>query len=223
MKKVHASGGAVKGFTLIELLVVMGIIVAFAGAVGLSRRGPGDDALALRTARAQVVASLGWARDYALRHQVTVRILIQATPPPLGDAEKYLGSMQIVAEASPGGHEWEAVGEPVHLPRTVRVVPPAMSPTHVTAGVSWPEGPVAPLSRLSVSESFPVNGRVFGAAYSLGYEPDGRSSEAAPTVVLGLVQPAAGSFPRFVDPAATCRIVVRASGTPDLSEAGHGD
>ncbi len=212
-----------RGFTLIELLVVLGIIVAFAGILGLGARDSGRSGIVLQSAQAQVASLLQAARAHAVRHQVSTRLLVYATSPPVGDAQKYLRCVQIAAESTIDRDEWIAVSEPLLLPPTALVVPPVMPGTHLATGTLWLEGPFAPLSQLAEHALFVLNGANFGRAYSIAFAPDGRLATGAGELVFAIAQPSAYIFPRFSNPAAVRRIAVRASGALELSDDSHGD
>ena len=212
-----------RGFTLIELLVVLAIIVAFAGVLGLGARDSGRSGIVLQSAQAQVASLLQGARAHAARHQVSTRLLVYATPPPAGDAQKYLRCLQIAAESAVGRDEWIAVGEPLLLPPTALVVPPVMPGTHLAAGTLWPDGPSAPLSQLTEYAQCVLSGTDFGRVYSIAFTPDGRLATSVGELVFAVAQPSAYSFPRFSNPAAVRRITVRASGALQLSGDSHGD
>jgi len=197
---------------LIELLVVIGVIAIFTGVLGLGLHGSSSQGIALRSAQAQTAALLDAARNYAVLHQTPARLLIYATPPPLGDAEKYLRCFQIAIESPRDSGQWVAVGEPVVLSRTVAVIPPTMPENHLVPGVQWPTGSFAPLSLLMGPTDFALGGQDFGRAYSVEYAPDGRSTAGVQKLMLATVRPSPVSLACFDNPAAVRGIVLRSSG-----------
>jgi prepilin-type N-terminal cleavage/methylation domain-containing protein len=205
-----------RGFSLIELLVVMGIIVALAATFSFALRGSGSGGVALQSAQAELAAMLGGTRAQAVLHQTSARLLIYATPPPLGDAEKYLRCLQIAREEPPGSDQWIAGSDAAYLPRGIFIVPPAVPDTHLASGIIWPAGQFAPVSTLASPTGFVLGGRSFGDAYCVAYEPDGRADPDISKLALATAHISHGAVPRFDNPSAVRGVRLRPAGSIGL-------
>ena len=105
-----------RAFTLIELLVVIGLIALLVGGIGMALGGRGTDGAALAAAQNTVASLVGATRAQAALHQTTARLLVYASQPPGGDADKYLRYLQVVRLE---GGNWVATGNAVTLPSPV--------------------------------------------------------------------------------------------------------
>ena len=202
-----------RGFTLIELLVVMGIIVVLVGGTGFARRSNSASGVALQSAQTELAWLLGATRAQAVLHQTSARLLVYATPPPTGEAAKYLRCLQIVREEPSDSGQWNAVSDPIYLPSGIFIVPPVVSATHLVAGLTWPGGQFAPVSTLLGPDGVAVGGSDFGEAYYVEYNSDGRADPAVTKLAMATAQPSRDSFPRFDNPDAVRGIRLRPAGT----------
>jgi type II secretory pathway pseudopilin PulG len=159
-----------RAFSLLELLVVIGLIVLLTGAGALALAGRGGEGSALANAQSIVGSMVGAARAQAALHQTDARLVVYATLPPgaNADAAKYLRTLQVVRNETPGATrpQWVAVGNPITLPVPVCIVPPAPVPvTHLNAGVTWNNNAlIGPVSTLSVETGFFYRGQAAATA-----------------------------------------------------------
>lgn len=214
-------------FTLIELLVVMGLIALLVGGIGAALGGRGTDGVALSSAQNTLVGLVGAARAEAALHQTSARLLVYASPPPGGDADKYLRYLQVVRLE---GTTWIAAGNAVILPAPICVVPPSPVPTsHLRSGVTWDNnlatGPVSTLSRQTGftvrGQGTAVAGQTFGGTgggivYYLQFEPDGTVSSNPTTNATKLAVTTAvlanNALPQFNNASAVRGLFVRKTG-----------
>lgn len=215
-----------RAFTLLELLVAVSMIVALVVIVGTGLAGRGSDGAALVSAQNSLISLVGATRAQAALHGSTARLLVYASPPPGGDADKYLRYLQVVRDGSPGSNSaaWISAGLPVTLPPGVFVVPPAGVTT--TGGLTWnlntATGPISlfvnrTATRLSV-DGQPFGGPNGGLAFYLEYAPDGRvtpsfvGSASPPKLAVSTAEASANAAPRFNNANAVRGVLLRVSG-----------
>jgi prepilin-type N-terminal cleavage/methylation domain-containing protein len=212
-----------RGFSLIELLTVVGLIVILLAVVGTALTGRGGDGTALLAGQNTLQSLVSATRAQAALHQTTARLLVYATPPPGGDADKYLRYLQIVREEPAGSGTWIAADTATLLPRGVFIVPPANITT--TNGVSWntstANGPVSLFVARNAAVAPALTPSFGGAAgilaYHIEFTADGRATAsfvagtpprlAVATAVASLTAP-----PAFNNASAVRGVVIRPSG-----------
>ena len=91
-----------RAVTLLELLVAVSMIVVLVVVVGSGLAGRGSDGAALISAQNSLVSLVGATRAQAALHGSTARLLVYASPPPGGEADKYLRYLQVVRDVSAG-------------------------------------------------------------------------------------------------------------------------
>lgn len=200
------------GFTLVEQLVVMGLIVVLVGLLGTALNDRSSQGVGLQAAQATAAGMLRLARQEAVNHQVSVRLLVFVSPSSSDEAQIHLRGLQIVRADPMGSADWIAASELVFLPRTVCVVPPTLLPTQLCEGVLWPTGPGSPVSTLLGPERITVAGKDFGTAFYLQLLSDGKPDPATTELALATVRRSAGSLPRFDDPLAVRGLILRSTG-----------
>ena len=206
------------GFTLIELMMVVGLIALLVAALGLSLGDTGGNSLA--SAQKMIGGLVGSARAQAAVNQTEARVVIYATRPPSGDAEKYLRVLQVFRNEPFGSTTWVAVRSPIYLPRGVYVVPPSTAGL-LPAGVIWPVNP-APLSTLTAgfvlnSTSAPTGTTFNGATlFWMGYNADGSVNVtlgAQPFPKLAVATATlSNNLPAFNNPGSVRGVLIRPSG-----------
>lgn len=215
-----------RAFTLLELLIAVSMIVVLVVVVGSGLAGRGSDGAALVSAQNSLISLVGATRAQAALHGGTARLLVYASPPPGGDADKYLRYLQVVRDVSTGSNQpaWASAGLPVTLPTGVFIVPPAGVTT--TGGFAWNLNPATgPISlfvnrtatRLIV-DGQPFGGPTGGLAFYVEYAPDGRvtpsfvGSASSPKLAVSTAEASANAVPRFNNANAVRGVLLRASG-----------
>ncbi len=205
-----------RAFTLIELLVVIGLIVILVGGIGFSLGDTGGSSLA--SAQNTLASLCGAARAQAALHQTDARVVIYATRPPTGDAQKYLRLLQVMRRADNSATEvWLPVGDPVFLPRGVYVVPSSVTGL-VGPGVSWPTNPPLLSGVADAGSPNQPAGSAFDGASRVHYvefKGDGSVTQPAgqPYVRLVVATAAvANNLPQFNNPGAVRGVLLRGSG-----------
>ena len=215
-----------RAFTLLELLVAVSMIVALVVVVGTGLAGRGSDGAALVSAQNSLISLVGATRAQAALHGGTARLLVYASPPPGGDADKYLRYLQVIRDGSTDSNStaWISAGLPVTLPPGVFVVPPAGVTT--TGGFTWnlntATGPISlfvnrTATRLIV-DGQPFGGPAGGLAFYIEYAPDGRitpsfaGSASSPKLAVSTAEASANAVPRFNNANAVRGVLLRASG-----------
>lgn len=215
-----------RAFTLLELLVAVSMIVVLVVVVGSGLAGRGSDGAALISAQNSLVSLVGATRAQAALHGSTARLLVYASPPPGGEADKYLRYLQVVRDVSAGSTQstWASAGHPVTLPAGVFVVPPAGITT--TGGFAWnlntATGPISLfVNRTAVRlivDGQPFGGATGGLAFYIEYAPDGRvtpsfvGSTSSPKLAVSTAEAAANAVPRFNNANAVRGLLLRLSG-----------
>ncbi|MBC7366066.1 MAG: hypothetical protein H7343_04515 [Undibacterium sp.] len=208
-----------RAFTLIELLVVVGLIVLVVGSLGFALGDSSGRSLA--TAQQQLASLVGQARATAAVGQTETRLLIYGSPPPLGDAGRFLRQIQLVRATPPGSTTWEPVGPALTLPRGIYLVPPSTAGFLATR-VVWPANP-APRSTLNpvFNYTLTVNATplapAFGPAYWLAFFPNGSldattallAGQPYPKLVIATATPSATNTPLFNNPGAVRGLLIR--------------
>jgi type II secretory pathway pseudopilin PulG len=204
------------GFTMIELMIVIGLIIVLVAGLSLSL---GDTAgNSLSSAQNQLASLVGSARAQAAVNQTEARLYLYATRPPGGDSEKYLRLLQVFV-ANPEGQTttWQAVGNPVYLPRGVYVVPTATAGL-LSTGVSWPSNP-QPVSKTlgTAGNPSPVTGTAFFGStqnFYVEFEPDGSIKPASSPYTQLAVATAtlSNSLPAFNNAGAVRGVIIRPNG-----------
>lgn len=211
-----------RGYTLIELLVVVGLIALLAGGIGFALGDAGGNSLS--TAQTTLATAVGLARAQAAVNQTEAIVAIYATPPPAGDADRYLRLIQVFRSETPGASPQTAtytpVGSPMLLPRGVCVVPNTTS-GFLVAGITWQANP--PLTS-SVAQPIGIRnqpaGTPFGtntnSAYFLEFKSDGTvtqvGSQTHARLIVGATTRAANNRPQFVSENAVRGILIRPTG-----------
>ncbi|HOD46329.1 MAG: prepilin-type N-terminal cleavage/methylation domain-containing protein [Opitutaceae bacterium] len=170
-----------RAFTLLELLVVLGLVVVFAGVVGLSVRGNARGSACLAAQR-QLAGLITAGRTHAALAQAEVRLLVSADA---SDDSAYLSACKLVRAEASG---WAEMGVGSVMPAGTALVPPDVSlpADGRRASTAW-AGPVDS----GLAESATRWRRV----YFLRFLPDGRvigRSDAGPSLLLA-VAPVCGS------------------------------
>lgn len=203
------------GFTLIELMIVIGLVVLLVAGLTLALGDTGGNSLA---GAQNVLSSLvNSARAQAAVNQTEARVVIYATRPPGGDAEKYLRLLQVFIANPEGSKTWAAVGQPVYLPRGVYVVPSATAGLLAT-GVVWPSNP-QPVSKTLGTDGAPTTAQgnpFFGASqvFYVEFQPDGSIKPASsPYTQIALATATlTNNTPQFNNPGAIRGVLVRPNG-----------
>jgi len=207
-----------RAFTLLELMIAVGLIALLVGGLGYALGDTGSRSLA--NAQRELAGLVDTTRAQAALHATEARLCVYNTPPPGGDAQKYLRLLQVFRKEPAGSTTWIAVGAPLYLPRGVYLVPPTTTGL-IAAGVIWPVLP-APISTLSSDPFLPPQppGTAFNGATAvlwLGYTADGTlTTTLGPQTYakLALATAAVGtnSRPSFNNPAAIRGLLLRPSG-----------
>lgn len=203
-----------RAFTLLELLVVVGLMVLLSAGIGFSLGDSGGNSLA--SAQKTLAGLVGTARAQAAVHQTEARLLIYASRPPSGDAEKFLRLLQVFRAEPAGSGNWVPVGSPVYLPRGIFLVPPSTAGL-LAGGIVWPSDP-APVSTVDTDTAPGEPGSAFNGAsvvYYLEFAPDGTltPSTGRPRVALALATAATvNGLPQFNNPGAVRGLLLRTSG-----------
>ena len=197
-------------------MVVIGVIVLLVGGAGFALR---DTAGASLTSAQNTLATLvGQARAQAAVNQTEARLLIYATRPPGGDAEKYLRLMQVFIAVPQGSSTWQPAGAPVYLPRGTYLVP-ATTAGLLAAGVTWATNP-APVSTpigTGTNPGQPVGTAFNGASttFFVEFKADGSINPAAnPYIKLVVTTGALAStnLPAFNNAFAVRGVLIRPTG-----------
>lgn len=203
------------GFTLIELMIVIGLIILLVSGLSLSLGDTAGNSLA--SAQNMVSSLVSTARAQAAVNQTEARVVIYATRPPSGDADKYLRLLQVFVAAPEGSKTWQAVGSPMYLPRGVYLVPQATAGL-LAAGVVWPSNP-QPVSKTLGTDVSPtqVTGTAFFGASTVFYvefEPDGSIKPVSTPYTQLAVATAtlSNNLPSFNNPGAIRGVIIRPSG-----------
>lgn len=226
-----ASSGLKRGYTLIELLVVVGLIALLAGGLGFALGDAGGNALA--TAQTTLSTTVGLARAQAAVNQTEAIIAIHNTPPPAGDADRYLRLIQVFRSETPGASPQTArytpVGNPVLLPRGVCIVPNTTA-GFLAPGVTWQANPplISTVTQASIAAQPP--GTPFGtgntAALIMEFKPDGTitqvGTQSHARLVVATITRGANNRPQFVSQDAVRGILIRASGAVTFANDKNG-
>jgi len=178
--------GKAPAFTLIELLMAMAVSALLAGAAGFALGGKGG-AHSLRTAQNLMSSALVAARNQAVLSRSNARLLVYSAHPDNPDVDRQLRWLQVAVEGA--GGVWKAVGEPVWLPKTARLVPKSSPAT--PAGVTWGS---APTSRVSGDVALSVVSGEAGAVaryYYVEFTPLGNTTVA--TLIVSTANLEAGT------------------------------
>ena len=201
-------------FTLIELMVVIGIMALVAVGLGRALSDTGGNSLA--TGQTTLAAMVNSARAQAAVSQTETRLMIYATRPPAGDAEKFLRLLQVFRAEPQGSNTWVPVGAAVVLPRGIYVVPTSTAGL-LSAGVTWPTNPPL-LSTLGnpVNPNQPA-GTPFGnsTAYFLEFKADGTITQMGTQAYARLLVATAvlsNNVPQFNNAGAVRGLLIRPSG-----------
>ena len=198
-------------------MIVIGLIILLVSGLSLSL---GDTAgNSLSSAQNLVATVVGAARAQAAVNQTEARVVVYATRPPSGDADKYLRLLQVFVANPEGSNTWQPVGSPVYLPRGVYVVPTATAGL-LSTGVVWPSNP-QPVSKTLGTFALTVQptGTAFAGAltvFYLEFEPDG--SIKSPPAVAPYTQLAVATatvtnnLPTFNNPGAVRGVIIRPNG-----------
>ena len=225
-RRIRALGGhrpplqgqavATRAFTLIELMIVIGLIILLVSGLSLSLGDTAGNSLA--SAQNLLGSQLGAARAQAAVKQTEARLLVYATQPPAGDAEKFLRMIRVVYAETPGSAStrWIAVGPPTFLPRGSYIVPNPVT-RFLEAGVIWSTNP-APVSTLLAATRMTIVGDPPGADtyFAIEWKPDGTIATLPgnPPYAKLAVATAAGAnnLPSFNNPGAVRGVIIRPSG-----------
>jgi len=155
--------------------------------------------------------------------------VIYTTRPPTNKNNKYLHLLQVFRNTTPGAAQprWEAVGNPVTLPRGVCVVPPTVNGMLAT-GVVWPgnpprtsslRGPIAlgqPAGTLFGTgiTAYVVEFRSDGTIVQVGNQPHARLAVATTTL--------AANQPQFNNANAVRGLLLRPTGAVTFVNDGTG-
>lgn len=207
--------GPASGFTLVELLVVIGLIALLAGSLGLALSDTGTTSLT--TAQNTLATLVGTVRAQAAVKQTEARLLVYATRPPTGDAEKYLRHLRVVIPVTPGstgpGASWTAIGSPVSLPRGTYVVP-ALTNGLIATGVIWPTSP-APISTLLPAARYTVVGDTATTAtdtyFALEFSANGTVLPGSAKLAVATAA-SANNLPVFNNAGTVRGLLIRSSG-----------
>lgn len=210
-----------RGYTLIELLVVVGLIALLAGGIGLALGDSGGNSLS--TAQTTLSTAVGLARAQAAVNQTEAIVAIYATPPPAGDADRYLRLIQVFRSETPGASPQTAtytpVGSPLLLPRGVCVVPNTTA-GFLVPGITWQANPPLISSVTQTAIRGQPAGTPFGtstnSAYIVEFKSDGTvtqiGTQTHARLILGATTRAANNRPQFVSDNAVRGILIRATG-----------
>ncbi|MCX6951197.1 MAG: hypothetical protein NTV51_03295 [Verrucomicrobia bacterium] len=209
--------GGGRAFSLIEVMVVVGLIATLVLGFGFALR---DNAGSSLVSAQNILGTLvGQARAQAAVNQTDARVVIYNTRNAT-DPEKYLRVLQVFISVPVGNTtDWQAVGDPVYLPRGVFVVPPVTNGL-LAPGVTWPTNP-APVSNLTLAFSPSTTAAPVGTAFNrattfyVGFSADGTVTPT-PNPYLKLVVTtgalSAGNLPAFNNPGAVRGILIRPNG-----------
>lgn len=179
--KAPAKIRAGRAFTLLELVVVLGLVVVFAGVVGLSVRGNAAGSVCIAAQR-QLAGLVAAGRAHAAFAQVEVRLLASADA---SADNAYLTACKLVRADAAGWAELEVDSV---MPAGTALVPPDMilAADGSRARTAW-AGPV--------DSGLPEAASHWRRVYLLRFLPDGRvvgRTDAGSSLLLA-VAPVRGS------------------------------
>ncbi|WP_414664386.1 Tfp pilus assembly protein FimT/FimU [Horticoccus sp. 23ND18S-11] len=201
-------------FTLIELMVVIGIIALVAVGLGRALTDTGGNSLA--TGQTTLAALVSTARAQAAVGQTETRLMVYATRPPAGDAEKFLRLLQVFRAEPQGSNTWVPVGAAVVLPRGIYVVPTSTAGL-LAAGVTWPTNPPLLSTLGNPFNPGQAAGTPFGnsTAYFLQFNADGSIQQMGTQAYARLLVATAvlsNNVPQFNNAGAVRGLLIRPSG-----------